>query len=119
MIQPMRIPLLLTVLLLAPPTQATPALASPTPRVLPADQSLAKVADNPCFLRGLQAATQGLGTFSVILDAAPVDSLSERINLCHLGLGAAGWTAAGQSSIDVNGSTTQVLLTYRRPVDGR
>lgn len=106
--------LLVVSVLLASAAHAAPVPASTAPSALPTGQSIADVADNPYFRRGVQAAAAGLTMVSVAIDALPAATLDERMNAAHLGLGAAGWTLAGQSSIEVNGTTSQIVLTYRR-----
>lgn len=106
----MRITLLIIAFLITP----IMAAASSTSPVLPPGQSITKVAENPYFHLGLNAAGKGLKTFSVAVNAQPQDSLAERVNLIHLGLGMSGWKFTAQSSIDGGGSTQFILLTYHR-----
>lgn len=106
--------ILLTLTLLTTTAHSTPSPIADTSKVLPEGQSIAKVADNPYFQRGLQAAAQGLGAVSITIDTAPAASLAARINLVHLGMASAGFRLAGQSSIDANGNTALILLTYQR-----
>ena len=106
----MRITLLITAFLTTPMMAA----ASSNSPVLPQGQSITKVTENPYFHLGLNAAGKGLKTFSVTVNAQPQDSLAERVNLIHLGLGMSGWKFTAQSSIDGRGSTQFILLTYQR-----
>lgn len=85
-----------------------------TPGLLPAGQTLTTVTDNPYFSIGLNAINEGLGTLTLALDAVPADTLSARINQVHLGLMAAGWNLQSQGTVEAGGTTTRVLLTYRR-----
>lgn len=92
--------------------RAAPAdSTAPSPVLLPAGQTLAAVADNPYFAIGLKAISEGLGTLTLALDAAPVDTLSARINEAHLGLMASGWSLNSQSTVESGGTTTRVVLT--------
>ncbi len=75
---------------------------------------LASLADNPYFMQGIKAKASGLLIVSITIPSLPVQTLSARMNTVHLGMGHSGWQLSGQSPIDVAGSTTHILLTYRR-----
>ncbi|HWS40682.1 MAG TPA: hypothetical protein VN247_05245 [Arenimonas sp.] len=75
---------------------------------------LANLADNPYFIQGMKAKASGLMMVTITIPCLPLQTLSDRMNTAHLGMGHSGWQLSSQSPIDVAGSTTHVLLTYRR-----
>ncbi len=89
-------------------------VSSSNSKALPEGQSLISIDKNPYFEVGLSAAGKGLSTFSLTLEISSAKDLTQRINLVHLGMKMSGWRFVGQNAIDINGTTTQVLLTYQR-----
>jgi hypothetical protein len=88
--------------------------AAYSPDLLPPGQTLATVTENLYFSIGLKAISDGLDTLTLALDAAPADTLSARIDQVHLGLMAGGWSLQSQGTVENGGTTTRVLLAYRR-----
>ena len=82
--------------------------------LLPDGTGLTSIQTNPYMGVGMDAATRGMRTLSIQLDAQPAQTLQQRINLAHLGLGVSGWTFVTATVLDRNGTADKVLLTYRQ-----
>ena len=82
--------------------------------LLPDGMGLTSIQTNPYMGVGMDAATRGMRTLSIQLDAQPAQTLQQRINLAHLGLGVSGWTFVTATVLDRNGTADKVLLTYRQ-----
>lgn len=94
---------------------SSPASAvTPSSSGTPSADQLANLTNNPYFIKGIEAKASGLLIVTITIPCLPVQTLSARMNTVHLGMGHSGWQLSGQSPIDVAGSTTHILLTYRR-----
>lgn len=71
------------------------------------------ITGNPYFQRAIQASTQLMTVLTVAVPVSGPD-VAAGINQANLGFAIAGWTLVAQGAIERDGTTTQVLLTYRK-----
>ena len=71
------------------------------------------ITGNQYFQRAIQASTQMITVLTIAIPVTGPD-VTPSINKANLGLAVAGWTLVAQSSIEREGTTTQILLTYRK-----
>lgn len=101
-------------LLAGAPAWCVAAVSSPpAPRVISIADP-ASLTDNPYFRAGIQAKSLGMSTFSIGLPISGDRPIAERMNQASLGLSFAGWVLVAQEAVQKDGTTTVLLLTYRR-----
>jgi hypothetical protein len=71
------------------------------------------ITGNLYFQRAIQASMQLMTVLTVAIPVTGSD-VTASINQANLGFAVAGWTLIGQSAIERDGTTTQILLTYRK-----
>ena len=71
------------------------------------------ITGNPYFQRAIQASTQMMTVLTVAIPVTGPD-VTPSINKANLGFAVAGWTLVAQGTIERDGTTTQILLTYRK-----
>lgn len=106
---PMRLSSLGIVLALA--SAALPLAASNPVPMTPLATNLDK---NPYLQVGIDAIASGLRTVTISIDIDPESGLARRVNRVHFGMNLTGWTFAAQELVTHEGTSSILLLTYRR-----
>jgi len=74
----------------------------------------ASLTDNQYFRAGIEALSRGMNTFSIYLPISGDGDIAGRVNQVNFGLFMAGWSFVAQDALQKDGTTTALLLTYRR-----